>query len=155
MKLTWWPRAPTTATKSWKPPKWPEYDQFRTFHFSIKRFYGLEYSLIDVELQGGFFEIFYRFVVRLVLELLTKNVSKNLSTKFRHGHGSRKLHCRWRLGIEIFISLFCVCNMLCLYVFSVCWHGELNNEIFGYVGNTLLSPQMRVTLNLFANIQVS
>ena len=85
-----------------KTPKWPGNDQFRQFHFLIKRFYGPNYSPFDAELRIGFFEITYRFVGCLVLELLTKNVAKNRSTKFRQseGHGSRKVRFRWRLGIR-------------------------------------------------------
>ena len=110
------PRPPATATKSWKNPKWSENDQFRKFHFFIKHFYGLSYTPFDAELQMGFFEITYRFVGCSVIELLTKNVAKNRSTKFRQseGHGSRKVHFRWRLGIRPnLVEMFQALSWLC------------------------------------------
>ena len=65
-----------------KTPKWPGNDQFRQFHFLIKRFFGTNYTPFEAKLQMEFFEITYRFVGCFVLELLAKNVSKNRSLKF-------------------------------------------------------------------------
>ena len=82
-----------SATKSWKTSKWPENDQFRQFHFLIKRFFDSNCTSIDAESQMQFFEITYRFLGCSVNEILTKNVLKNRSTKFRppDGHRSRKV----------------------------------------------------------------
>ena len=132
------PRPPASATKSWKNPKWPENDQFRQFDFLIKRFFGSSYTPFDAELQMEFFEITCRSIGCTVIELLTKNVSKNRSTKFRppDGHGSRKVHFRWRLGIQPNLV-----EMLSALIW-MCWPSFICNKFILLKKNNIENQQL-------------
>ena len=70
------------ASKSWKPPKWPENDQFPIFNFWNMPFFRSNCTPFDAESQEKIFETVARLVSRSVLELSSKNVSKNRRPNF-------------------------------------------------------------------------